>query len=56
MPPSTLFRTSLTLPPLLAATEVPAELQTELCASDRPLALLPVRLETRFFLQADFEL
>ena len=53
MPPSTLFRTSLTLPPLLAATEVPAELQTELCASDRPLALLPVRLETRFFLQAD---
>jgi hypothetical protein len=53
MPPPTVFRTSLTLPAVLAATEVPAELQNELCASDRPLALLPVRLETRFFLQPD---
>jgi hypothetical protein len=30
----------------------PLDLAVELCASDQPLALLPVRLETRFFAQA----
>lgn len=33
--------------------EAPAPLSSVMCASDRPLALLPVRLETRFFRQAD---
>ncbi|MEO8153875.1 MAG: hypothetical protein ABI605_12450 [Rhizobacter sp.] len=31
----------------------PSQLAELLCASDRPLALLPVRLETRFFAQPD---
>src|SRR5947208_2202733 len=53
MPAQALLRTNLTLPQIITATQIPDELQTELCASDRPLALLPVRLETRFFLQAD---
>jgi hypothetical protein len=49
-----LFRTALRLPTTEAATTpIPAELQSDLCSSDRPLALLPVRLETRFFLQPD---
>jgi hypothetical protein len=47
-----LFKTTLKLP-ALAGAQIPPQLQTELCASDRPLALLPVRLETRFFLQPD---
>jgi len=38
-------------PPAAAATagSVPPALQAELCPADVPLALLPVRLETRFF-------
>src|SRR5688500_6036388 len=48
-----LFNTTFTLPQMPAADQVPAALQAELCASERPLALLPVRLETRFFPQAD---
>ncbi len=34
-------------------TDAPVPLGTTLCASDRPLMLLPVRLETRFFRQQD---
>jgi len=48
----TLFKTILRLP-ATAAADVPALMQQRLCASDRPLALLPVRLETRFFAQPD---
>ena len=36
-----------------ATQTVPADLAADLLASDLPLALLPVRLETRFFAQAD---
>lgn len=43
-----LFKTSTTLPPILPQAQIPVPLQVELCSSDRPLALLPVRLETRF--------
>ncbi len=50
--PTTLFKTTLKLP-ATAAEAVPALMQERLCASDRPLALLPVRLETRFFAQPD---
>ena len=35
------------------AAQLPPLLQNTLCASDQPLALLPVRLETRFFAQPD---
>ena len=49
---TTLFKTILRLP-ATAAADVPALMQQRLCASDRPLALLPVRLETRFFAQPD---
>ncbi len=45
--PDTLFRSSLALP---RDAPLPA-MQERLCASDQPLALLPVRLETRFFAQ-----
>lgn len=41
------------IPSVAAAADVPPALQAQLCDSDRPLALLPVRLETRFFLQPD---
>ena len=51
--PASLFTTSLSLPAIEAATPIPAQLQSDLCPSDRPLALLPVRLETRFFLLPD---
>jgi hypothetical protein len=43
-----LFQTSMTLPPLEQA-DLPAAMNDVLCPGDRPLALLPVRLETRFF-------
>ncbi|HEX9278555.1 MAG TPA: hypothetical protein VGA51_19460 [Casimicrobiaceae bacterium] len=49
--PATLFRSSFTLP--RADVPLPALMQEPLCASDQPLALLPVRLETRFFAQPD---
>jgi len=47
-----LFKTSLVLP---AATQpqLPPQMLAQLCAGDRPLALFPVRLETRFFAQPD---
>ena len=48
-----LFRTTLKLPTDVPPAEIPAQLQSTLCPSDRPLALLPVRLETRFFAQPD---
>jgi hypothetical protein len=46
----------LNLPPLPVTP--PSEMRVQLIAADRPLALFPVRLETRFFPQADggFEL
>lgn len=45
-------------PPPVFATLPPPEMSVQLIASDRPLALFPVRLETRYFLQPDgnFEL
>ena len=48
----------LPLPTMAAALAfapqtVPSELATPLLPADQPLALLPVRLETRFFAQAD---
>ena len=46
------FKTSLTLPPI-DFPDPPAMLSERLCKSDVPLALLPVRLETRFFAQPD---
>ena len=49
-----LFKSRLTLPQASApAAQLPPLLQNMLCASDQPLALLPVRLETRFFAQPD---
>ena len=48
MATETLFRSSLVLP-ALSQTQLPPEMLTSLCPSDVPLALLPVRLETRFF-------
>ena len=49
-----LFKSRLTLPQASApAAQLPPLLQNTLCASDQPLALLPVRLETRFFAQPD---
>lgn len=45
------FRTATVLP-AVAPPPLPAMLG-ELCQSDRPLALFPVRLETRFFPQPD---
>ncbi len=53
MNPSTIpsaFHSSLVLPDIVVAPW-PALMQQRLCAADRPLALLPVRLETRFFAQ-----
>src|SRR4051812_32589117 len=49
---ATPFHTSFALP-ALAQTQVPPEVLAKLCPGDRPLALFPVRLETRFFAQAD---
>ena len=45
------FRTPMLLP-AVAPPPLP-EMLGELCKADRPLALFPVRLETRFFPQAD---
>ncbi len=52
-----MFDPRLGRPPIFAA-QLPPEMKTQLIASDRPLALFPVRLETRFFPQPDgsFEL
>ena len=47
-----LFKTETRLPRIGVVTLPPA-MQERLCASDRPLALFPVRLETRFFAQPD---
>ncbi|HEY5892685.1 MAG TPA: hypothetical protein VIT91_05585 [Chthoniobacterales bacterium] len=46
------------VPPPKLPDPVPPEMAAQLVAGDRPLALFPVRLETRFFLQPDgsFEL
>ena len=52
MPPSTFFKSDFTLP-AASLPQLPPEMQATLCASDRPLALFPVRLETRFFAQPD---
>jgi hypothetical protein len=41
------------IPSVASAADVPLILQAQLCAGDRPLALLPVRLETRFILLPD---
>ena len=49
--PHFVFRTA-TLLPAVAAPPLP-EMLGELCKGDRPLALFPVRLETRFFPQAN---
>jgi hypothetical protein len=46
------FTSSLTLPPT-AQTALPPPMLATLCPSDRPLALFPVRLETRFFSKPD---
>jgi hypothetical protein len=46
------FKSNLVLPAARSG-ELPALMQDTLCASDRPLALLPVRIETRFFPQPD---
>ena len=50
--PRFVFRTA-TLLPAVAQPQLPPEMLAELCKGDRPLALFPVRLETRFFPQAD---
>ncbi|MGJ7510127.1 hypothetical protein [Variovorax sp. GT1P44] len=46
------FRTDLKLA-AVAQPQLPPLMANTLCPSDRPLALLPVRLETRFFAQPD---
>ena len=46
------FKTNFAIAAATLPQLPPAMLET-LCASDRPLALFPVRLETRFFAQAD---
>ena len=50
--PAFVFRSALDLPSLIVAQPPPLMLE-EICKSDRPLALFPVRLETRFFAQPD---
>src|SRR3982750_3883851 len=47
-----LFKTETALPHIGIVTLPPA-MQERVCASDRPLVLFPVRLETRFFAQPD---
>ena len=49
---ATFFRSNLKLS-AVAPPQLPALMGDTLCASDRPLALFPVRLETRFFAQPD---
>src|SRR4051794_36536441 len=46
------FRSNLKLA-AVAQPQLPPLMADTLCPSDRPLALLPVRLETRFFAQPD---
>jgi len=50
--PHFVFRTA-TLLPAVAQPQLPPEMLAELCKADRPLALFPVRLETRFFARSD---
>lgn len=50
--PTFVFRTALVLPSI-AQPQLPPLMLAEVCAADRPLALFPVRLETRFFAQPD---
>jgi len=50
--PDLVFHTPLVLS-AVSLPQPPALLAEELCKSDRPLALFPVRLETRFFPQPD---
>ncbi len=50
--PRFIFR-SATVLPAVAQPQLPPEMLAELCKGDRPLALFPVRLETRFFPQPD---
>ncbi len=50
--PTAMFKTSLELPSA-SQKQLPQEMRARLCPSDRPLALFPVRLETRFFAQGD---
>jgi len=52
MPAATLFRSTFTLA-RADLPQLPPLMQERLCASDQPLVLLPVRLETRFFAQPD---
>lgn len=52
LPPHFAFRTAILLP-AVAQPQLPPEMLAELCKADRPLALFPVRLETRFFAQPD---
>src|SRR4029434_1898768 len=47
------FRTATILPASSIVAPPLPEMLIELCKSDRPLALFPVRLETRFFAQPD---
>ena len=51
--PHFVFRTATLLPAATIAPPPLPEMLGELCKADRPLALFPVRLETRFFPQAD---
>jgi hypothetical protein len=46
------FHSAMVLP-AVSQPQLPPEMLANLCAADRPLALFPVRLETRFFAQAD---
>lgn len=46
------FFSTFTLPPI-AQPQLPALMSNALCAGDQPIALFPVRLETRFFAQPD---
>jgi hypothetical protein len=46
------FKTQLSLS-AVAQPQLPSAMLATLCAGDQPIALFPVRLETRFFAQAD---
>jgi hypothetical protein len=45
---SVLFKTTFELPPL-SQPQLPPGMLTQICPADQPIALFPVRLETRFF-------
>jgi hypothetical protein len=49
---SVAFKTQLTLA-AVAQPQLPPAMLANLCAGDQPIALFPVRLETRFFAQPD---